>query len=564
MGKMLPGPGPPGRSQPGPMRAGLEECMGFSSLFVGATGVIAHGNRMQVVGNNLANVSTIGFRRSDALFCDVMSRQFAAGGGQYDSGSSYSSQIGMGVAMSAVRNIFTQGGLELTSTTTDLAISGNGFFGVRDPGSTSASGATHYTRAGAFRFNLDAYLVDPHGFRLQGYVVDRDTGVVAAQVSDVQLPYEDVIIDGQPTRVVRSQPRATTSVEMVTNLDALSGDKHSSQTNPFFAMLAAYDGSRADGKPFGDNAPAYSSGLTVYDSEGNERNLTVYFDPVDASTLSNAVPGYMYWEYLVTLPGSADGTSAFNTSSAGLAGMGVLVFTDRGDLVQQTAYSLDPGVRADGKNLANWTPASFTEEGQPQFSFTYGSNGGAIGDMVTMSYDFGLTSRSSSWQPGGATAADVGLNANNLPTMDDPKRDARITTSYDQSSFTLFQIQDGYTWGYLLNTSVDQDGFLSGYFSNGQTENFYQIANYRFNSEWGLRRVGNNNFVSTDASGEAIVGKAGQGGRGSFAQNSLETSNVDMAQEFADMIITQRGYQANTKVITTTDSLLNTLISIKR
>ncbi|MUM77276.1 flagellar hook-basal body complex protein [Pseudodesulfovibrio sp. F-1] len=538
--------------------------MGFSSLFVGATGVVAHGNRMQVVANNLANVSTMGFRRADALFCDAMSRQLASGGGQYESGASYSSQIGMGVAMSAVRNIFTQSGLELTSTSTDLAISGNGFFGVRDPGSEGAAGATHYTRAGAFRFDLDAYLVDPHGFRLQGYVVDRQTGEVSNQVSDVQLPYEDVIIDGQPARVVRSQPRATSSVAMVTNLDAMSGDKHSSETNPFFAMLAAYDGSRADGNPFGDNQPAYSSNLTVYDSEGNERKLSVHFDPVDTSTLSNAVPGYIYWEYLVALPTSADGSDAFNTSSAGLAGMGVLVFTDQGELVEQSAYSLDPGARADGKVLSNWAPASFSADGKPEFSFTYGSNGAAIGEMVTISYDFGLTSRTSSWKPGGATAADVGRNANNLPGMDDARRDARITTSYDQSSFTLFQIQDGHTWGYLLNTSVDKDGFLSGYFSNGQSEQFYQVANYRFTSEWGLRRAGNNHFVSTDASGEAIVGKAGQGGRGFFEQNSLETSNVDMAQEFADMIITQRGYQANTKVITTTDSLLNTLISIKR
>lgn len=538
--------------------------MSFSSMYVGATGVLAHGNRMQVVANNLANVSTLGYRRSDALFCDMMSKQLASGGGQYDSGNSYASQMGMGVSMSAVRNIFTEGGLENTSTTTDLAITGNGFFGVRDTTGAATTGASHYTRAGSFRFDNDAYLVDPHGFRLQGYAVDRETGQVAAQVSDVQLPYEDVIIDGQEVRVVRSQPRATTNVEMVTNLDAVATEQYTSQANPFFAMIEAYNGADANGKPFGDNLPAYSSALTVYDADGNEHDLTVYFDPVNATTVSNAAPGYTYWEYLVALPPSSDGSAAYDTSGAGLAGMGVLTFNGSGELVGQSAFSLDAAGRADAKNLSNWAPATFSADGTPQFSFLFGSNGAAVGQNQLVGYDFGLSSTSSTWLSGAATAAGVGVNVRNLPPMADVDRDARVTTSYDQSSFTGYQIQDGYTWGYLLNTSVDRDGYLSGYFTNGKTEEFYQVANYRFNSEWGLRRDGNNNFVATDASGEAIVGKANQGGRGTFEQNTLELSNVDMAEEFATMIITQRGYQANTKVITTADSLLNTTINVKR
>jgi flagellar hook protein FlgE len=530
-------------------------------MYVGATGVLAHGDRMQVVANNLANVSTIGFKRADALFGDLMSKQLGYGGGQFESGSSYASQMGMGVGMSAIRTVFAEGGLENTNTTTDLAITGNGFFGVRDTTAGGSTGASHYTRAGSFRFNNDAYLVDPHDFRLQGYAVDRETGEVAAQVSDVQLPYEDVVIDGEDVRVVRSEPRATSDVEMVTNLDALATEQYSSATNPLFAMLEAYDG-RSGSKPFGENLPAYSSALTIYDADGNEHEMTVYFDPVNASSLSGAAPGYSYWEYLVALPGSSDGSGAYGTSSAGLAGMGVLTFNGSGQLVGQSAYALTGG--ADGKNLSNWAPATFNLDGEPQVAFTFGSNGAAVGTQQLVSYDFGLTSATSTWLSGAATAGGVGQNVGNLVQMADGTRDARITTSYDQSSFTAYQIQDGYTWGYLLNTSVDGDGYLSGYFSNGQTEEFYQIANYRFASEWGLRRDGGNNFVATEASGAAMDGKASVGGRGSFEQNTLEGSNVDMAEEFANMIITQRGYQANTKVITTSDSLLNTLISIKR
>ncbi len=143
-------------------------------------------------------------------------------------------------------------------------------------------------------------------------------------------------------------------------------------------------------------------------------------------------------------------------------------------------------------------------------------------------------------------------------------RDLRSSTSFSTGSATLFQNQDGYSWGYLQNTSINREGFLTGQFSNGQSEEFYQIAMYRFNSEWGLRRDGANNFVATEASGAGVAGKAEEGGRGTMQQNTLEMSNVDMAEEFANMIITQRGYQANTKVITTADSLLNTLISVKQ
>ncbi|MBI9078571.1 MAG: flagellar hook-basal body complex protein [Pseudodesulfovibrio sp.] len=541
--------------------------MSFSSLYVGATGVVAHNANMQVVANNLANSSTVGYKRADMQFGDLMSQQVATGGAQYDSGSHYVSQMGKGVGISEIRTIFKEGGLENTGTTTDLAIAGNGFFGIRNPGGTGATGASQYTRAGIFRFNNDAYLVNPEGFRLQGYAVDRESGQVATSPSDVQLPYEDVVIDGQTTRVVRSDPRATSSIEMVTNLDHTASDHFTSATNPFFAMLESYNGNLSNAStPFGDSLPAYSSSLDVYDSEGNRQALTVYFDPVATSSLSNAAPGYSYWEYLVALPGSADGSSAFGTSSAGLAGLGVMTFNGQGELVGHSAYSLG-GINssgAGGKSLSAWTPSSFSTDGVPQFDFTYGSNGAAVGTVESVSYDFGISSDSSSWLSGAATAAGVGVNAANLTSLSDMNRDARVSTSFDTGSVTLYQIQDGYSRGYLEYTSVDREGFLNGHFTNGQTEQLYQVSIYRFNSPWGLRRDGNTNFLATEASGAAVDGKADVGGRGTLQQNTLEQSNVEMAEEFAKMIITQRGFQANTKVMTTADSLINTVITTKR
>ena len=539
--------------------------MSFSTMYTGATGVIAHGDRMQVVANNLANVSTIGYKKADALFGDLMSQQMVSGGGQYQTGASFISQVGKGVAVSEIRNIFLEGALSETDDVTDIAITGNGFYGVRNTTGTTSTGASHYTRAGAFHFNNDAYMVDPNDYRLQGYAVDRDTGQIATQVSDVQLPYDDIVVEGQDVRVVRSDPRATTGLEMITNLDALATDHYTSGSNPFFAMLEAYDGSASNaGSPFGEALPAYSSSLEVFDEDGNARDLTIYFDPVASGTMSNATPGYTYWEYLIALPSTADGSSAYGTSAAGLAGCGVMTFNGLGQLVDVAAFSLNTSSSAGGKNLGAWEPSTFGADGTPQFSFTFGSNGSAIGQTASIGYDFGIISDAGRWTSGAGSAASIGIDAQNLQQMIDPNRDVNLSTSYDSGSATLYQDQDGYSWGYLQTLSVSREGVLAGHFTNGQTEELYYIALYSFNSEWGLRRDGSNNFLATEASGAALDGRADTNGRGTIQQNTLEESNVDMAEEFANMIMTQRGYQANSKVITTGDSLLNTTINIKR
>ena len=539
--------------------------MSFSTMYTGATGIIAHGDRMQIVANNLANVSTIGYKKADALFGDLMSTQMASGGGQYQTGASYISQIGTGVAVSEIRTVFMDGPLSETQDVTDIAIAGNGFYGVRNTTGKTSTGASHFTRAGAFHFNNDAYMVDPNDYRLQGYAVDRDTGRVATSVSDIQLPYDDIVVEGQDVRVVRSDPKVTTGLKMITNLDALATDHYTDGDNPFFAMLSAYDASASNASnPFGDNLPAYSSSLEVYDENGNAHDLTVYFDPVTTSTLSNATAGYTYWEYVIAMPPSSDASSAYGTSAAGLAACGVMTYNGLGQLVDVSAFSLNAASGAGGKDLSSWTPSAFAEDGTPQLSFTFGSNGSAIGETASIGYDFGVVSDAGRWTSSAGSAASIGNNPQNLQEMVETNRDVNLSTSYDSGSATIYQDQDGYSWGYLQTLSVSREGVLAGHFSNGQTEELYHIALYSFNSEWGLRRDGSNNFLATEASGAAMDGQADTGGRGTIQQNTLEESNVDMAEEFANMILTQRGYQANSKVITTGDTMLNTTINIKR
>jgi len=539
--------------------------MSFTTMYIGATGVIAHADCMQVVANNLANVSTIGFKKADAQFGDLMSATLTTGGGAYQDGSFAISQQGYGSTISQIRNIFLEGGLRETDEVTDIAITGKGFYGVRCTTGNVAAGASHFTRAGAFHFNSDAYLVDPNDYRLQGYSVNRETGEVATTVSDIQLPYDDIIVDGQEVRVVRSEPLATSSLQMITRLDYLAKDEFADSNDPFFSMIKAYDGTKSNATDiFGGTLPAYSSSLEVYDADGNPYDLTVYFDPVASSFISNATPGYTYWEYLVALPPSSDGSAAYGTSAAGLAGAGVMVFDGLGQLVGMSSYSLDTTSGAGGKSLGSWVPASFSADGQAQFNYTFGSNGSTIGTTQAIGYDFGLTAGTGGWNSNGGSAASVGHNARNLLTLSDPQMGVNRSTSYDSGSVTFYQDQNGYSWGYLQSLSINREGVLAGHFSNGQTEDLYHISVYTFNSEWGLKRDGSNNFLATEASGAGMDGQAGVNGRGTIQQNTLEESNVDMAEEFAQMILTQRGFQANSKIITTADSLLNTTTSLKR
>ncbi|KAB1441683.1 flagellar hook protein FlgE [Pseudodesulfovibrio senegalensis] len=529
--------------------------MGYSSLYTGVTGLKAYGDNMQVIGNNLANVNTVGYKRSVAQFSDLMSVNAGCSGIGYESGDVYSPQVGKGVRIAAVLANFEQGSLQTTTTTTDLAIEGRGFFGVRN----ALDDSSHYTRAGEFRFNRDAYLVDPHGLRLQGHAVDRETGEVQAAVSDILLPYEEVEnAAGETVRVIQSPPRATENATIVANLDEQNGDKFVSSNSPLTAMFNAWN--TTSGAAFGSGN---SASMNVYDSEGNKHVVTIHYDPVNKSSLSGA-DGGAYWEYIVTIDPDEDGrASVQGTSTAGLLAMGVLHFDTSGKLDGQSMYTMEGG--AADKVLSNWGLATLSEDGAPQLSVTFAGSG--AGTAQTIDLDFGLTSETASWENVGsnASAADLGTNVYGMTTLADGQRGTSVTTAYPgHGNATMFSTQDGYSTGYLQGMSVDSEGFLVGQFSNGESERLYQVSMYMFTNDFGLRREGSNLFGANDESGVALEGTAGQGGRGTISQNSLEVSNVDMADEFAHMILTQRAFQANTKVVTTSDHLMNVALQTKR
>jgi flagellar hook protein FlgE len=422
----------------------------LSSFFSGISGLMANSYGINVVGNNIANVNTIGYKGARATFQDVLYQSVF--------GTAGTSQIGRGTALSSVDTIFAQGSFESTSEPTDLAIGGKGFFVVRqlngDNPETDQTNLLYYTRAGQFRFDEEGYLINPAGYLLQGWALS-DNGDLDGVSGDIQISQEP------------SQPKATTYIAMALNLQA-DAEIRTDTFDP------------ADPSRTSD----YSSSVQVYDVNGQSHVVNVYFRKTADET----------WEW--------HARDAESLATEPDAGTGTLNFTTTGLL-----------------DVGSGLPVTIT---LPYLG----------GQALRLGFD--------------------GTDGGNA------------TTQYPMASATNFQTQDGYAPGVLLNVTVSAEGVISGHYSNGQILDLYKVTLANFNNPWGLTREGGNLFSETLESGVAYTGSPGQNGLGKINPNSLEQSNVDLATEFVKMIISQRGFQANSKVIITTDEILQELMNLKR
>jgi len=414
----------------------------LKSLFTSLSGLTSNSLALGVIGNNIANVNTVGFKGSKAIFADLL-------------GSSLGSLvIGSGVRISSVLPNFLQGSVKTTGNVTDLAIDGDGFFIVSD------GERKYYTRAGEFILNDDGLLVSPQGYKLQGWALN-EAGEITGVLGDINL-----------SNLV-TEARATSIVNLKVNLDATE----SPPTNPF--------------DPDDPESYNYSTTVTVYDSLGNSHAVTVYF----VKTSDNHWTARYIYE---------DATG--NTLEAGTQD---LVFNDDGSL--QTDNSSTP--------------------------ITFNFGGGAASQDIQ--FDYGT----------GTSEGGTGLDG---------------STQFSLPCSTTFLGQDGYPAGSLVGISIQDDGTIDGLFSNGKVKHLYKIALANFISPWNLAKIGDNLYAATGTSGQAIIGAPRTGGRGKILSSSLEMSNVDLATEFTNMILTQRAFQANARVITTSDEILNEVVNLKR
>jgi flagellar hook protein FlgE len=418
--------------------------MSFSASL---SGLFANQQKLNVIGNNLANINTIAFKSSTVVFSDLVSQ--SVGGS-----SANPMQIGLGVTTGSISPNFSQGGTENTGVPTNVAIQGVGFFVVGD------SAERAYTRAGDFSFDSNGTLVTSDGKPVQGYTaIDPTTGAI--------------ISTGQPGTIIvppgaLRPPVTTTQFGTSTNLDI--------------------------------NAPigtTVTSSVQIYDTLGTAHVATL--------TYTNTGPGA--WDYDITVPGQEISGGAAGTPES--IANGNLTFTSAGVLNQ-----VDGAAAAD---VAITGP-------------TWADGATATG----MTWDL--------------------VDANGVAAL----------TGYAATSATSSVTQNGAAAATVSGLSINSAGEIIATFGAGKTVAVGQLAIASFNNPQGLVKIGGNMFGESAAAGVPNVGTAGSGGRGDLIGSALEQSNVDIAQEFTQMILAQRGYQANGKSITTADEILQDTLNLKR
>lgn len=454
----------------------------LSSLFAGVSGLNANGNLLSVIGNNIANQGTVGFKSSRATFADLVSSSLGGGSG--------SVQTGIGVALTSIQANFTQGSLVTSGNALDMAVDGNGFFTLTD-----TQGGTFYSRAGQFRLDSENRVVNPNGLFLQGYQADTD-GQITGEIGNIALPS------------TTASPNKTTEVSVSVNLQA------DADTSTF---------SLAD--PTGTSN--FSTSLTVYDSLGKSHLLTTYYTRTAANTWTYNVVGDSSEVTTGTAAGEYHSTNIDSTLGIVRIAKGTLTFTTGGALdTESVVTKYDTGTAA---GTAGATAGALT------MSFT----GATASQSTTIDYGTSLTTDS------GTTGLDG-------------------TTQFGTGSALVNQTQDGYGAGSLQAFLVDSTGTISGRFSNGQIRTLAQVVLAKFPDPVGLIRSGKNLFAETADSGQPLKSAPDSAGLGKVASNSLELSNVDLGEEFINMISAQRGFQANSRMITTSDEILQELVNIKR
>jgi flagellar hook protein FlgE len=413
----------------------------IGTLTTGVSGVITNSRALNIIGDNISNVNTTGFKSSKAVFGD----QFATSLG----GGTLTSQVGKGTQLLGSLQSFEQGAFENSTSALDLAVDGNGFFIVND------GTGNFYTRAGQFRVNENGLVETITGEVLQGFEITNN--VVGTTLTDVSLTG------------VQSQPQPTSQ----------------------FTLGAQLDGSEVGVLPGPAPAFTFNSPIQIFNSVGTQDILNIQFEK--QNTVTNA------WNFTIT---SQEGTVSAATDT------GTMTFDATGQL-----------------SLVN---------------------GAAFADLV-IDIDYSASS------PPAA--------ASQLVTWDLSGGDM---TGFNTSSNNNSVIQDGFGSGILLGVGVDFDGTVSGLFDNGQSQPLFQLGLANFLSPTGLTRLGQNLFAESRLSGQPVISLPETGALGSVLGNTLELSNVDLAEEFVQLIKAQQAFQASARVISTTDDLLTETVNLTR
>lgn len=451
------------------------------SMYSGVSGLKVHQTKMDVIGNNIANVNTVGYKAQRVTFSDVFSQTLTASNSAHDEtgrGGKNAMQIGLGVNVSSIDMLMTQGAAQRTDNPFDIMIDGEGFIVVGD------SNGQYFTRAGALRQDDDGNLVISNGMKVQGWKSEYDT--VQKEYKIVQGSVQDINLNSGENKSSRAE--TTSKVTMTGNL--CSSDE------------------------------SYSTNINIYDSLGNYYSLPIEF--------TNSGDGK--WEAKVkqTAVETVDGKTELgnyitdqngNIYEIDTVNLGSITFSSDGKLKAPTK---DSATGEAALNLEVKIKSVVQKKGQESKPALPGSDISTTG------------------------IKDVKLNVTDL-------------TQYATKS-DLDGKANGNTAGTLSGYSIGSDGMITATYTNGELRPIAQIPVAIFDNPAGLEKVGDNLYAVTDNAGSFN----GIGTEGGFNTGVLEMSNVDLSSEFTDMIVTQRGFQANSKIITVADEMIQELTGLKR
>lgn len=528
------------------------------SFFVPLSGLDADNTALNTIANNLSNMNTVGYKSQAVQFSDLFYQQVG------ENGAGDPEQVGAGTQVGAISTDFTAGTPNpVSGVSQDVALTGDGFFVVQN------GGVQEYTRAGNFVLSSDGHLTTEGGQQVMGYPAENGVVNTGAALTAIQIPVGQV-----------EQPQATTSFNMTGNLNAAAVNAATSN----ISFSGNLDPTAAVGT-------TVSEPVTLYDASGSKYNATI--------TFTNT--GTDQWSYSVAAPGLAGGANATGnlTFSGGVltspsGSQSITMNPANGDapftfawnpssLTESTGASALGTATADGSANSVSEPITIYDSlGQSHtatVTFTKGAtantwnynislpssdySGTALNNTGTLTFDAN-GSLVSPTTVNGITFSGLSDGASNLTfnwNLTGANGQPTITQVAADSSFTGTN-QNGFPSGEYQGFSVDSNGVVSASFDNGQTKTLGQLAVASITNEQGLTRLGDNNYQTTLASGQASIGTAGTGGRGNIQDQALEGSNVDISTEFSNLIVAQRAFEANSKAITTFDTVTQETINM--
>ena len=508
----------------------------------GLSGLNGAAQSLDVIGNNIANASTVGFKGSTAQFADVYASSLSGASG---------SQAGIGVKVAQIAQQFTQGNVESSANPLDIAINGSGFFRTVD------AGAIEYTRNGQFSLDKNGFMVNAQGAKLTGYIANASGNILAGAPVPLKIDNSDL------------SPVATSQVNSSLNLDSRSV---SPTTTPFNAT-----------DPTSYNK---QTSIDVFDSLGNSHVMSTYYVKSAPGTwdMYTANDGTEITSLKAAAAAQSDATSiaaraTFMTDSAVIPPVAATIAADAAAYSAAAGAAVTAAATAAGASPAQLARIAATYTGATDVGTVVGATPDSIDAAIaaqtgvppaktgTLVFD----QNGALSIPGMAAVGQALPLTVTLPIFPNTGSTPNLTITMGMSGSTQFgavtsekaSTQDGFTAGHLSSFSAGADGVILGQYSNGQSHALGQLVLANFANPNGLTPLGNNAWAETSSSGVALVGVPSSGSLGALQSSAVEGSNVDLTAELVNMITAQRAYQANAQTIKTEDQVMQTLVNLR-